>query len=240
MKANPSTFYEPQNRVLFDETTAEILTGATTYHALSKEQQEQLKEEFSERVLNYFDELNIAPTLDNLLLHQNDLRKEITFQVEEEIELENEAFLGLGKKAKAKRAAKKSGSDNWSTQGNWNQTKNTIGIPSGGANTSTGRPTSWTGAGETNPTLKERAGGNNPRWENILTTIVGGAVPLMGAIQGNKQNNQQDIAQQQQFFPNPEPKKPKVLGLEPVVGIAVIILILAVFGFLIWQISQKQ
>ena len=68
---------------------------------------------------------------------------------------------------------------------------------------------------------------------------MGASTQVVGAIQAAKQNNQQ-VEQQQQFFPSPEPKKPKVLGLEPVVGIAVIILILAVFGFLIWQISQNN
>lgn len=233
MKANPTTFYEPQNRVLFDETTAEILTGATTYHALPKEKQDQLKKEFSERVLDYFDELNIAPTLDNLLLHQSALRKEITFQIDEEIAIENEEFLGLGKKAKAKREAKKSNSnsDTWNTGGSWNKenkTTNPNSVASAFGKPQKGWDKNRTGTGTT-----------NPQWANTLTNILGASTQVVGAIQAAKQNNQQ-VEQQQQFFPSPEPKKPKVLGLEPVVGIAVIILILAVFGFLIWQISQNN
>ncbi len=43
MKANPNTYYEPENKALFAESTAEILTGATTFHALPKSKQEELK-----------------------------------------------------------------------------------------------------------------------------------------------------------------------------------------------------
>lgn len=247
MKANPTTFYEPQNRVLFDETTAEILTGATTYHSLQKEKQEELKKEFSERVLDYFDRINIAPTLDNLLLHQDKLRSIVSSQINQEIERENEDYediLGLGKNAKAKREAKKSQkSDTFNTGGNWNKKKPDAGAGDyRNANASNGtkilkKPDAGTGNYQN---ANASNGTKNEKWNEMLKNGFGVVTQAAQVAQTIKQNNQQQTDQQQGFFPDPEPKKQKVLGMEPIVGIALILIILVVFAFLIWQISQNN
>lgn len=242
MKANPKTYYEPENKALFAASTAEVLTGVTTFNSLNHEQKEDLKHSFTPIALDYFADLNIAPTLDNVLKHQKQLRKVISKEVDyinEEIEaIEEEEF--LGKKWKAKREAKKSTSE-WNTQGNWSDSKNiSVSIPSGGANTSTGRPISSLGSKNDVASLSERAGTDNPRWQNTLTSILGTATPIFTAIQANKaQKEQQNLAQQQSFFPQEQPKK-KILGLEPVVGIALILVFLVLIGFSIWQISKNN
>lgn len=254
MKANPKTYYNPENIALFAASTAEILTGATTFNALPYHQKEELKYSFTPVALDYFSALNIAPTLDNVLKHQEQLRKVISEEVDfinseiEEMEMkmeqaqEEEGFLGLGKKARARRAAKRS-ADVWSTQGNWDSSKSTSVIPSGGTNTSTGRPTTWTGEKSKVDSLSERAGTDNPRWKNTLTDILGVALPVMGVIQANKQNQQQQqqFAQQQSFLQQQQPpQKKKILGLEPVVGIALILVFLVLIAFSVWQISKNN
>lgn len=242
MKANPKTYYEPENKALFAASTAEVLTGATTFNALPHQQQEELKYSFTPIALDYFAEINLAPTLDNVIKHQKQLREVIAEEVDyinDEIEaIEEEEFLGLGKKAKARRAAKRS---EWSTQGNWSSSKNASAIPSGGANTSTGRPISSLGGKNDVASLSERAGTDNPRWQNTLTDILGAALPVVGAIQANKaQKQEQQLAQQQSFFNQQPPQKKKILGLEPVVGIALILVFLVLIGFSVWQISKNN
>ncbi len=80
-------------------------------------------------------------------------------------------------------------------------------------------------------------------WQETLKSILGATTTVVGAIQANKNKNEQQNNVQQNgmpFYQPNQPKKKKVLGLEPVVGIAIILVFIILFGFSIWQISKNN
>ncbi len=260
MKANPNTYYDPENKALFAASTAEVLTGATTFNALPKEKQEELKYSFTPIALDYFADLNIAPTLDNVLKHQNNIRKAVAQEVafinaEMQLIEQEENFLGLGKKAKQRRASKRS-SDEWSTQGNWGNSPQRPQNTSFSKNktddynwrNSWGKDGSWQGDSVKidmeleNQLAKVDGKKDGKNWQETLKSILGATTTVVGAIQANK-NEQQNTTTQQNgmpFYMPEQQKKKKILGLEPVVGIAIILVFIILFGFAIWQISQNN
>ncbi|WP_027002188.1 hypothetical protein [Hugenholtzia roseola] len=231
--ANPvDRFFEPVDEELFANNVAEVILGMEAFGRLTPEKREATIWFYAPIAEGFFRDNDIAPTLDNILIHKADLEAVVLEQ-------------GM-----------QSYGEDWGTDGSWAKSQPMM----------TMRPISLTPTNvapvqvkNPNVNLVQSHLDQNGKIDKdkvklnvggVLTTLANSAQVIqqltkptsqqeqIWAQQGQNANVSQNAAGAN-IFPK-EKKKPKVLGMEPVVGIALILIIFVLLAFSVWSLSKNK
>jgi hypothetical protein len=232
--ANPvDRFFEPIDEELFANNVAEIVLGVNAFSELSPEEREATIWFYAPIAEGFFRDNDIAPTLDNIVRHKADLEAIILEQ-------------GM-----------QSYDEDWGTDGSWAKSQPRTTMYTISPLTLKDVPPIQVKNPNVN-LVQSHLDENGKIDKNKVKINVGGILTTLANSAQVIQQLSKTASQQEQIwaqhgqnanvsqnaaganiFPKRK-KKPKVLGMEPVVGIALILIIFVLLAFSVWSLSNNK